>query len=198
MTESTQGRDLAERLELIESMVLEGRRSTQYWGWMFLLWGVAYLIAIAWSIWLPRPGLAWPITMIVAGLCSGFGSTSAGRGRSKTTLSRAIGSIWIGVGAATFLFAFSASNSRHGDPHVVSAGIEILLGLANLISSMTLRWRPQLAVALIWWAAGICSFYLSDAMVLPIFVGATLICQIGFGLYLIVLEARDQKRLAHA
>ena len=40
--------DLKDRLSLIESMIAEGRRTTESWGWTFLLWGVAYYIAIGW------------------------------------------------------------------------------------------------------------------------------------------------------
>ena len=40
--------DLNERLNLIEAMIAEGRRKTESWGWTFLLWGVAYYVAIGW------------------------------------------------------------------------------------------------------------------------------------------------------
>jgi hypothetical protein len=48
--------DIAERLRLIESMMASGRKSTEYWGWSFLLWGIAYLIAVAWASFLPQAG----------------------------------------------------------------------------------------------------------------------------------------------
>src|SRR4051794_30521390 len=62
-------REIGDRIALIESMMQAGRRSTEYWGWNFLLWGVAYFVAVAWSSLLPHGGgslLAWPITMIFA------------------------------------------------------------------------------------------------------------------------------------
>ena len=34
--------ELKDRLSLIESMIAEGRRTTESWGWTFVLWGVAY------------------------------------------------------------------------------------------------------------------------------------------------------------
>ena len=49
-------REIGERIALIESMMREGRRSTEQWGWNFLLWGIAYLVAVAWSTWLPHGG----------------------------------------------------------------------------------------------------------------------------------------------
>lgn len=33
--------DLLERLAVLEQMVNEGRRSTERWGWDFILWGIA-------------------------------------------------------------------------------------------------------------------------------------------------------------
>ena len=49
MTDEMDGKDLAERVRLIESMMAEGRHGTERWGWSFVLWGVAYLVATAWS-----------------------------------------------------------------------------------------------------------------------------------------------------
>ena len=51
MQDEISARELSERLDLIQSMIAEGRRSTESWGWVFLLWGVAYSIAIGWASW---------------------------------------------------------------------------------------------------------------------------------------------------
>lgn len=62
--------DLLTRFELVEMMMQEGRRSTEYWGWSFVLWGAAYLVAIAWSYWSHASNIAWPVTMIAATVLS--------------------------------------------------------------------------------------------------------------------------------
>ena len=49
MTEKMPEQELKDRLNLIETMIAEGRRKTESWGWTFVLWGVAYYVAIAWS-----------------------------------------------------------------------------------------------------------------------------------------------------
>ena len=41
--------EVKDRLTLIESMIAEGRRDTESWGWTFVLWGVAFYVAMAWS-----------------------------------------------------------------------------------------------------------------------------------------------------
>jgi hypothetical protein len=51
MTANAEELELKDRLSLIESMIAEGRRTTESWGWTFVLWGVAYYVAIAWSAW---------------------------------------------------------------------------------------------------------------------------------------------------
>lgn len=51
MQEQTIEKDLRERVDLIECMISEGRRSTQSWGWTFVLWGIAYYVAVAWASW---------------------------------------------------------------------------------------------------------------------------------------------------
>ena len=59
MTASNEELELKDRLNLIETMIAEGRRTTESWGWVFVLWGLAYYVAIAWDIW----GGAQPICM---------------------------------------------------------------------------------------------------------------------------------------
>ena len=49
MNPNIQDQELKDRLSLIESMIAEGRRTTESWGWTFVFWGVAYYVAIAWA-----------------------------------------------------------------------------------------------------------------------------------------------------
>ena len=71
MTTEENGKDeLLARLEIVETMLREGRKSTSYHGWAFVLWGVAFLVAIGWMTWLPNGYLAWVVTMPVAALIS--------------------------------------------------------------------------------------------------------------------------------
>ena len=37
--------ELAERLSMMEALIVEGRRRCESWGWTFVLWGIAYLVA---------------------------------------------------------------------------------------------------------------------------------------------------------
>src|SRR5579871_5667712 len=105
MNEETSSQELRERLSLIESMIAEGRRRTESWGWIFLLWGAAYCVAIGWatrgqdlSVWGSGHSLAWPVTMLVAFVLTLAIGFSKGKGQPSTTLVRAIVATWISVG----------------------------------------------------------------------------------------------------
>jgi hypothetical protein len=189
--------EIAERLRLIESMMTAGRRSTEYWGWSFLVWGIAYLVAMAWASLLPQAGgrsLAWPVTMIFAALLTAAVAKRRTRHQPRTDRSRFIRAVWSTVGCGIFLFAFTVAYSRHAEPHVLMAGIETLLGVAHIASGAMLRWKTQMAVGGLWWAAAVASCWVSDMGIAIVFLAATLVCTIGFGIYLMVRESRDKAR----
>jgi hypothetical protein len=191
--------DLLSRIELIESMVQQGRRRTEYWGWSFVLWGMAYLVAIGWSHTSVKPQIAWPVTMVAAWILTMAVASRKKRGIPNTLVSRAVGAIWIAVGAAIFIFCFAAGSSGHAEMHIFWAGIEVLLGVANCASSLILRWRAQFVVALVWWISAVAICFVSVQAIMPIVIADTLICLIGFGLYLMHREYRDrQQRELHA
>jgi hypothetical protein len=193
-------RELTERIALIESMMQAGRKSTEYWGWVFLLWGIAYLVAVAWASLLPNTGgrwLAWPVTMIFATLLTIGIARRRSRNKPQTEKARGIQAIWTAVGSGIFVFAFPVAYSGHLDPHTFMAGIEALLGVAYVASGLTLRWSTQVVLGALWWAAAIASCFVSGNGVAYVFLAATFVCMIGFGIYLMIRESRD-KALARA
>jgi membrane protein insertase Oxa1/YidC/SpoIIIJ len=199
MTEQETQEELLSRFELVEMMVKEGRRSTEYWGWTFVLWGAAYLIAIAWSYWLHQPNIAWPVTMIAATVLTVVVAVRKRRTNPQTPVSRAIMSIWRAVGAAIFIFCFAVGLSGHAEMHAYIATVEILLGVANCAISAVLRWRAQFLIAVLWWVSAVVTVYVSSQWIMPIFVIDTLIGFLGFGLYLMYRERRDRRlRVQHA
>jgi membrane protein insertase Oxa1/YidC/SpoIIIJ len=199
MTEQETQEELLTRFELVEMMVKEGRRSTEYWGWTFVLWGAAYLIAIGWSFWLHQPNIAWPVTMIVATVVTITVASKKKRAKPQTPISRAIGGIWTAVGTAIFIFCFAVGISGHAEMHVYLATVEFMLGIANCAISMTLRWRGQLLIALLWWISAVVTLFVASQWIMPILVLDTLIGFLGFGLYLMYRERRDRRlRVQHA
>lgn len=217
MQEETSTQDLKERLALIEKMIAEGRRSTESWSWVFLLWGVAYYVAIGWASWgrglsvwgshsveigSVRSGLAWPVTMIVAffvtlaiGLRKGKGRPGTeGKGRTGTTMSRAIVSIWMAVGISMFVLFPALAIVGRLDQHAFVALVAAMLGAANGASGFILRWKWQVACGVVWWITSAAACFGSDVQLAVVFLGAIFLCQIVFGFYVMILESRRNRR----
>lgn len=185
--------DLKAQLNLIETMMTEGRRSSESWGWSFLLWGVAYMIAATWAT-LGHSNWAWPVTMTAAGVLTGIVGARISRGQPETTLGRAIGSIWKVMGVSLFAVLLGLGLSGHYDIHVFMAIIGGMLAVANGISSLILKWKMQFVCALVWLAAGVAGSFGSDDQATIAFLAAVFFCQIVFGIYAMTLDARRRRQ----
>jgi hypothetical protein len=192
MSEQTTEQELKDRLNLIENMLAEGRRSTENWGWTFVLWGLVYYLAIAWSAW-GHSAWAWPVTMLIAIVVTVVVASVKTSNHPDTTLGRAIGSIWIALGISMFLLFFALGfGGRLTDPHVFVAVISAVLGMANGASALILRWKVQFACAVLWWVTAAATCFGSEAQSTTVFVVAIFLCQIVFGIYGMI--GRGQKR----
>ena len=200
MHDDTTKQELKDRLSLIENMIAEGRRNTENWGWAFVLWGVAYYLAIAWSAW-DHSAWAWPVTISIAVIVTvAVASLKAANG-PQTAVGRAIGSIWIALGISMFvLFLTLGVTGRLTDQHLFAAAISAMLGMANGASALILRWKVQFASAVVWWVAAVVTCFGSEAQSLIVFLAAIFLGQIVFGIYGMIAEARERKRrgLIHA
>ena len=189
----------SDQLVFIEEMIREGRKSTEYWGWCLVLWGTAYLVAIAWGNLATGRSAdwAWPVTMIVASVLTGSIAARKKQGKPMTMRSRALSAVWATVGCGIFLYAFpTAFAGRYGDGHTFTATIEILLGIAQIACGIILRWRVQTVIGALWWVASlITTFTHTNLGVSAPFLTATFVCFIGFGSYLMIREARDKAAL---
>src|SRR5271155_2340410 len=181
MQEHSTEQELKDRLSVIESMIAEGRRHTESWGWTFVLWGVAYYIALGWSAW-GHTAWAWPVTMLVAVIVTVVVASLKGGSHPETTLGRAIGSIWIALGVSMFLVFFALGLSgRLTDPHLFLAVVSAILGMANGASALILRWKAQFACAVVWWLTAVATCFGSEAQSTIVFLVAIFLCQIAFG-----------------
>jgi len=192
--------DLAERLELIEAMIAEGRRQTESWGWTFLLWGIAYYAAIAWASWgqpvtiLGGRIVAWPVTMISAVVVT---ILIAARKRSRhpgTAAERAVGKIWMAAGLTMLLLIPALGFSGRLDPNLFVSIVAGVLGFANGASGLILRWRVQLACAAAWWLTCSAAPFCSPGWLAAFFLSAVFLCQILFGIYAMSLDSRRSLR----
>jgi hypothetical protein len=197
--------ELKARLNLIETMIAEGRQKTESWGWTFVLWGAAYALAIIcgnlgfpiseWTTWGHRQ-TAWPIA-VAGALLVMFLLLWLRSGKSEaapdTTMGRAISSIWIALGISMFLLLLGAGSSGRLDQHLFVAIISALLGMTNAASSMILKWRIQFLCALVWWATAVAACFGSNGQVTILFLSAIFLCQIVFGTYGMLSESQERK-----
>jgi len=190
--------ELKDRLNLIETMIAEGRRTTESWGWTFVLWGVAYYVAMAWAFF-GHSNLAWPVTMIGASILMGILVSRTAHKGPETTLGRAMAAIWIAMGVSLFTLLVALGISGRFEFHVFVAIIGAFLGCTNAASSIILKWKMQFACAVVWWAAAVAACFGSETQVTAIFVAAIFFCQIVFGIYGMIAEARKQRQdVSHA
>jgi hypothetical protein len=198
MTENFEQHELTDRLNLIESMIAQGRRTTESWGWTFVLWGLAYYVAIFWSA-AGRPNLAWPVTMVAAGLITGVVASRREHDKPSTTLGRALAAVWVSLGISVFLLMMSLAWTGRLDAHNSVAIVCAMLGMANCTSSIILRWKMQFACALVWWTAAVLACFASESVTGIGFLVAIFFCQIVFGIYGMVAESRVRRQgEAHA
>lgn len=188
--------ELLERLELIERMVMQGRRTTQNWGWTFVLWGAGQLIALAWNIFLGHPEIAWPVTMTLCGILTGIGSGRMRKAEgAETIVSRSLGSIWFSCGIAIFFLGIIGNPIGFFTFRTFTQVLFVLMGVANLASGTILRWRTQQVLGIVWWAAAVLVMVVSDHTALWTFVIMTLVAELLFGIYLML---RERPELSHA
>ena len=194
MRDHTTEQELRDRLTLIERMIAEGRRHTESWGWTFVLWGIAYYLAMAWSAWFPNPW-AWPATMLISVVATVVVASLKARNHPTTALGRAIGSIWIALGISMFpLFLGLGLSGRLADQRVFMTVMSAILGMANGASALILRWKVQLACAIVWWVTASACCFESEAQSTIVFLIAICLCQIVFGIYGVIAEAQKRKR----
>jgi hypothetical protein len=199
MTANAEELELKDRLSLIETMIAEGRRTTENYGWTFVLWGVAYYVAIAWST-LCHYGQAWPITMISACVLMALivWRKSRNRGyRPSNTTGRAIWATWISMGISMFVLLDAIGFSGRADWRISVAVASTLIGTANAASGMILKWKLQIACAAVWWAAAVVSCFGTVHQSSIAFLAAIFLCQIVFGVYLMIREARARRKAAN-
>jgi hypothetical protein len=205
MTDQFNRNDLTERFSLIESMIAEGRKKTESYGWTFVLWGAAYAAAIIfanlgapvaeWTTWGHRT-LAWPVCVGSAFVLMFVFISLAGRKNARqpeTTMGRAVFSIWIAMGISMVVLLQALGSSGKLNQQVFVAVVAALLGMTNAASSFILKWRLQFGCALVWWAAAIAACFVTVGQSTMIFLTAIFLCQIVFGVYCMISEARQMR-----
>jgi hypothetical protein len=183
--------DLVARLNLMETMIAEGRRATGRFGWIFVLWGLVYCAAMAWCAFLPHRNWAWPVC-VVTGVAASI-MVRQRQNRAGVNLANprthSITSVWRAMGIAVSLFSIACAVSHQIEGPVYICAVMFLVGLAHATSALILRWAAQGVAAAVWWTAGIAAlFFTEPEQLFLLFMLATLFGMVLFGLYAMVRE----------
>jgi len=186
--------DLVARLDLIEAMIAEGRQATARCGWIFVLWGLIILLALGveWT----HPGRIWNWPVIISlGWLLQFAGFFWQRRRASSvcrpnTKGRAMTAIWSMMGVTLGLYCFTGIFTHHSGAPAYLAAIFMIIGMSHATSAIVLRWPAQGAIAALWWAGGLASFFLTGYRLLGIFAVEMLFGMVFFGLYVMFLERR--------
>jgi len=200
MPDNITEQEINDRLALIQQMLTEGRRGTASWGWTFVLWGIAYYAAMAWTHW-GHSAWAWPITVAIAIVLTLILASAKSVHHPATSLVRAVTSIWVALGISMcLLFIALGFSGRLADQHVFMAVISAILGMGNGASGILLRWKAQFACALVWWISAVTTCFGSVNQSTIVFLIAVFLGQIVFGLYasLSRSQAHNNDGPAHA
>jgi hypothetical protein len=179
--------ELKDRLNLIETMIAEGRRTTESWGSIFIVWGTAFYIAFAWST-LGHFRLAWPATMIATYALTRVINARRRGSQPRTTIGRSIGSISKAMAISMFiLFPAIGICGKTVDPSLLIAIVATMLGISTAASSIILKWKLQFGCALV-------SCFGTVRQSVIAFLIANSFCHIAFGVYGFICEARRNRQ----
>lgn len=185
--------ELLQRIELMESMIAEGRRYTGRNSWIFVLWGVVDLVALSWQHYSPHFGgpWAWPICLPAGALLTVAGKVMQQRnpGYSKNDTCGRVMSVWGMAGLGMGIYIAGAMLTHFDWQFSYMAAILTMIGMAHAISAAILRWPMQGLAAAVYWAGGVAilafNSWRATNVIWLIEMG---IVMIAFGLYAIRVE----------
>jgi len=152
--QSPEQAEIVNRLTLIEEMIASGRRNTQRWGWVFLLWGIGPLIAMFWETHWPHPPVAWPVVLAGCTILNGVLIKIRKRtGEGRTVTMHSVGAVWVSTAFTVLLVILGSALSGSLQLRSMYVALFALVAVPHSASSIILRWPVQFLAAGVWWAA---------------------------------------------
>lgn len=186
--------DLVKRLELMETMIAEGRQSTCRHGWIFVLWGLVNLTGMGWQQIQPHSRWVWWVCLGVGLTLNVLGSKLQKRnpGRARSGAGRSLEAVWSMMGVTMVLYVGTVLLTHFGWQYSYLSALLMILGMAHATSAAILRWSLQAVVAGVWWVGGCAVLFLNSyRAVRYIFFAEMCLGMIAFGLYAMWLERRN-------
>jgi hypothetical protein len=183
------------RLELIEEMIADGRRTTHGWGWPFVLWGVGHLAGIEVMVW---AGIYWSWYVIVpACFIASLAALRRSRAGRQTFAGRAIHAVWTAQMIGLSIFDLIAMPGRRLSWDGYDLFFLCSMGACTYVTGAVLRWRLCMWLGYVWWAAAVLGLTLPGPGTLAwTWMITTITLELGFGIYLVVRDARSAREEA--
>ena len=185
--------DILQRIELMESMIAEGRQTTMRCGWIFILWGLVNLAGMIWQMSPYHSRWGWPVCLGTGIVIQIVGLVRRKRDnpRCKGMQSRSVEAVWAMTGLALIVYVGAAMATHFDWQYSYLSALLVLVGLAHAISAVILRWRVQAVVAGLWWAGAVAILVFNSRRAAnDIFLIEMCFGMIAFGIYVMLLEHR--------
>jgi len=175
------------RLELIEEMIADGRRTTEGWGGPLVLWGLGHLGGLAGNRW-AHAYWAW---YVIVPTCFVGSLVLLRRGSvgKRTFAGRAVHAVWTAemVGLSILDLIAVPSHRLGGD------GYDLFflcsMGTCMYVNGVVLRWPLCTWLGFTWWGGAVAGIVLPVPWLMGwIWLVATAVLQLGFGIYLVVRD----------
>jgi hypothetical protein len=180
------------RLELIEEMIADGRRTTEGWGGPLVLWGIGHLAGFAGNRWFH----AYKAWLVIVPICFVASLVLLGRGSAdkRTFAGRAVHAVWSAeMVGLSILDLIAVPSGRIG-----SDGYDLFflcsMGTCMYVNGVVLRWPMCKWIGAVWWGAVLLGLALPAPWMGWIWLAATAVLQLGFGFYLVVRDRRSVVR----
>jgi hypothetical protein len=185
--------ELVARLDVIERMLEEGRRTIERWAWVYVLWGVGHALGVLASFTLTRPlvGYAWGGLMLACGLATGVFARRVARRKpqaSEQRFNRALDAVWWSF--ALIIVFLLITPPGPGTLPQWFAMFSAAYGAAFIASGHIVEWTPAKLNGAAWWAAAVAMKFLDAPMTLVVFGAMAVVGEIGFGLWAMAHERK--------
>jgi hypothetical protein len=108
-------------------------------------------------------------------------------------MGRALGAVWMATGISMFVLLIALAGEGLLETQAFMGILAAMLGVANAASSFILKWKVQFGCTVIWWATCWICVVGTDTQGTVTLLITVFLCQILFGVYCMISEARARR-----
>lgn len=191
--------DAKESLGVIRSMIEETKKATAYSGDIYIVWGVATLLAVLGTyllvvlelyqyIW-----INWIVFMGLGVVYSVYHGITRERKAEVTTFAgRILGWVWFACGVSLMILAFVAPLAGLYPGMMVPAVVATVIGIGYFITGEVVQWKLFIWLSFLWWVGGAGMMFLKTENILLIFA---FLMSLGYLVPGFILRANYKKQI---